>query len=73
VALQGKGRIGRRSDGKCFLYLPKSVVEDSAFPFDAYSSVDVTVLIDADGERILVLPLNKAQRPRRKRGAERSR
>jgi len=48
-------------------------VEDSAFPFDAHSSVDVTVLIDADGERILVLPLNKAQRPRRKRGAERSR
>jgi len=73
VALQGKGRIGRRRDGKCFLYLPKSVVEDSAFPFDAHSSVDVTVLIDADGERILVLPLNKAQRPRRKRGAERSR
>jgi hypothetical protein len=73
VALQGKGRIARRKDGKCFLYLPKSVVEDSAFPFDPQSSVDVSVLIDPDGERILVLPLNKAQRAHRKGKAERSR
>ena len=73
MALQGKGRIAVRTDGKCFLYLPKSVVDDSAFPFDPHSSVDVNVLIDPDAGRILILPLNKAQRPRKKAGTARSR
>ena len=73
VALEGKGRIARRKDGKCFLYLPKSVVEDSAFPFDLRSSVNVKVRIDRAGQRVLVLTLNKARRSRGKTGAGRSR
>jgi hypothetical protein len=56
--------MSRRSDGKYFLYLPKHLVEDSAFPFDLGSSLLVRVLIDPDGEKLLVMPL-KESRPRR--------
>jgi len=65
MALEGKGRLGLRKDEKRFLYLPKSVVEDSAFPFDPRSSVEVKVRIDR--ERILIPPLNKTQTPRGRR------
>jgi len=64
MVLKGNGRMSRRSDGKYFLYLPKHVVEDSSFPFDLESSLLVRVIIDPDGERLLVIPL-KASRPRR--------
>ena len=64
LVLKGTGRMSRRSDGKYFLYLPKHLVEDSAFPFDLESSVPVRVLLDADGEKLLVMPL-KGSRPRR--------
>ena len=60
------GRIGRRTDGKYFLYLPKHLVEDSAFPFKVESSVPVRVLIDRVGEKLLIMPL-KADRPRRRK------
>ena len=58
------GRIARRTDGKYFLYLPKHLVEDSAFPFKLGSSVPVRVLIDRDGEKLLIMPLkvDRAQR-----------
>lgn len=59
------GRIARRTDGKYFLYLPKHLVEDSAFPFDLESSVPVKVLIDRDGQKLLIMPL-KADRASRK-------
>jgi hypothetical protein len=61
VVAQATGRIARRTDGKYFLYLPKHLVEDSAFPFDLESSVPVRVLIDRDGEKLLIMPL-KADR-----------
>jgi hypothetical protein len=64
MVLRGNGRMSRRSDGKYFLYLPKHLLEDSAFPFDLESSVPVRVLIDPDGERLLVMPL-KESHPRR--------
>ena len=66
MVLQGKGRMSIRKDGKYFLYLPKSVVEDSAFPFSLTSSVPVTVLIDRKGEKLLVMPL-RLGRPRKRR------
>jgi hypothetical protein len=62
-----KGGISRRKDGKDFLYLPKKVVDDSAFPFKLESSVPVRVVIDPKGERILILPLVKGQGRRKKR------
>jgi hypothetical protein len=64
MVLKGNGRMSRRSDGKYFLYLPKHLVEDSAFPFDLESSLPVRVLLDPDGEKLLVMPL-KGSRPRR--------
>jgi hypothetical protein len=68
MVLEGKGRLSRRKDGKYFLYLPMSVVGDSAFPFHLESSsVPVRVVIDPKG-RILILPLDKAQEQRRRRG-----
>jgi len=30
---QGVGRILPTKDGRCFIYLPKAFVEDTAFPF----------------------------------------
>ena len=30
---QARGSIFRRKDGKYFIYLPKALVEDTAFPF----------------------------------------
>jgi hypothetical protein len=55
--------MSRRSDGKYFLYLPKHLVEDSAFPFETESSLPVRVLIDPDGQKLLVMPL-KGSRPK---------
>ena len=62
------GRIARRTDGKYFLYLPKHLVEDSAFPFKLESSVPVRVLIDRDGEKLLIMPLKADRTQRRNKG-----
>lgn len=66
MVLQGKGRISRRIDGKHFLYLPKSVVEDSAFPFELRSSIPVAVIIDRKEKGLTILPLNRARKPHKK-------
>lgn len=68
MVLEAKGRLSRRKDGKDFLYLPKSVVGDSAFPFKLQSSVPVRVIIEPEKERILILPLHKAKKGPRKTG-----
>ena len=65
MVAQATGRIARRTDVKYFLYLPKHLVEDSAFPFDLESSVPVKVVIDRDGEKLLIMPL-KADRTQRR-------
>ena len=67
MALEGRGRLSRRKDGKDFLYLPKSLVEDSAFPFKPGSSIPVRVVIDMKEERVLILPLDKDKRRREKK------
>jgi hypothetical protein len=67
VTLQGEGRISRRKDGKDFLYLPKKVVDDSAFPFKLETSVPVRVIIDRKRGSLLILPLVKAQGRRKKK------
>ena len=66
MVLQAKGRISIRKDGKYFLYLPKSVVEDSGFPFELESSVRVMVLIDREAGKLLIMPL-EADRPHRRK------
>jgi len=67
MVLEGKGRIFRRPDGKYFLYLPKSVAEDSAFPFKIERSLPVQVVIDLPHCRVLVMPLKENRLLRRKR------
>ena len=67
MALEGRGRLSRRKDGKDFLYLPKSVVEDSAFPFKLDSSVPVKVAIDAKCDRVLILPMDLPKRRRERK------
>ena len=62
------GRIARRTDGKYFLYLPKHLVEDSAFPFKLESSVPVRVLIDRDGEKLVIMRLKADRAQRRNKG-----
>jgi hypothetical protein len=66
VVLQAKGRISIRKDGKYFLYLPKSVVEDSAFPFKVELSVPVEVIIDSAGKKLLITHLKRSKQAPRK-------
>ena len=49
----GKGRLYRRKDGKYLIYLPKSVAEDSMFPFGKVTSLFVKVTFDGDNKLIL--------------------
>lgn len=58
------GRVARRKDGKYFLYLPKNLVEDTAFPFKVESSVRVRVVIDLSRERLLVVPIREKRMPK---------
>jgi len=62
MVLQAQGRISKRKDGKHFLYLPKSVVDDSAFLFKVQSSLPVRVVIDPPEGRILILPDDQRKR-----------
>jgi len=62
MVLQAQGRISKRKDGKHFLYLPKSIVDDSAFPFKVQSSLPVRVVIDPPEGRILILSDDQRKR-----------
>ena len=57
----GVGRIARRTDGKYFLYLPKYVVEDSAFPFSV-SEASVSVDVRFDEKRLIVTACKMKER-----------
>ncbi len=59
---EGIGRISKRKDGKYFLYLPKSVVEDTAFPFLVRTSVSVRVTMDRLKKRLIVTALTRSRR-----------
>jgi len=41
MAKEAKGRLFTRKDRKYMAYLPKNLVEDSAFPFKIESSIKV--------------------------------
>jgi hypothetical protein len=43
MASEGRGRLFRRKDGKYLIYLPKSLAEDSMFPFKGADSIFVNV------------------------------
>ena len=61
MVAEGRGRIWRRKDGKYFMYLPKHLAEDSAFPFKTKTSIPVKVIIDQQGKRLLIKPLAHKQ------------
>lgn len=64
VVAEATDRISRRADGKYFLYLPKTLVEDSAFPFEVVSSTPVKVTIDSSTRRLIVSPISQVQQRR---------
>jgi hypothetical protein len=49
-----RGRLFRRKDGKYLIYLPKSLAEDSMFPFKGADSIFVKVGFQPGGERLIV-------------------
>jgi hypothetical protein len=49
-----RGNIFTRTDGRYFIYLPKALVEDTAFPFSIGSSVKVKVSFKP-GEKKLII------------------
>jgi len=61
MVAEGKGRIWRRKDGKYFMYLPKHLAEDSAFPFKTETSIPVQVIIDRKGRKLLIKPIARTQ------------
>ena len=54
MVAEGIGSIFRRKDGKYFVYLPKDLVEDTAFPFSLSSSVKVKISFNPELKRIIV-------------------
>lgn len=51
---EGRGRIFRRKDQKYLIYLPKSLAEDSMFPFKEADSVFVKVSFKLKDDKLLV-------------------
>ncbi|MCK5627820.1 hypothetical protein A3K80_02010 [Candidatus Bathyarchaeota archaeon RBG_13_38_9] len=49
-----RGSIFTRKDGRYFVYLPKSLVEDTAFPFSMKSSVKVKISFDTKGKKLII-------------------
>lgn len=51
---EGRGRLFRRKDGKYLVYLPKSLAEDSMFPFKG-DSIHMKISFKPDGEQKLLV------------------
>jgi len=68
----GTGRLFRRTDGKYFLYLPKNLAEDSAFPFGPETSVPVKVVIDRERGQLLIMPITRGTPTTKKGRAKRT-
>jgi hypothetical protein len=58
---EGRGRLFRRKDGKYLIYLPKSLAEDSMFPFKGSDSIFVNVGFKPGGAKKLFV--NKWEPP----------
>ena len=54
MASKSSGSIFRRTDGKCFIYLPKALVEDTGFPFPVSSKVKVRVHFKPGDKRLII-------------------
>jgi hypothetical protein len=56
---KGVGSIFRRKDGKYFVYMPKNMVEDTAFPFELNSSIKVSVHFEQEKKKIIIEELKR--------------
>ena len=52
---EGRGRLFRRKDGKYLIYIPKSLAEDSMFPFKGSDSIFVKVNFKIGGAKELLV------------------
>ena len=51
---EAKGRLFRRKDGKYLLYIPKTLAEDSMFPFQGNPSVMVKISFEVGDKKLIV-------------------
>jgi hypothetical protein len=51
---QSVGSIFTRKDGKYFVYLPMSLVKDTAFPFKITKTIKVKVRFSPNQKRIII-------------------
>ncbi|MGB6680152.1 MAG: hypothetical protein WBF08_02365 [Candidatus Bathyarchaeia archaeon] len=54
MARQGRGSMFATKDGRYFVYLPKDLVEDTAFPFPPKSSVHVKICFKAGKKELII-------------------
>jgi len=54
LAREGRGSMFATKDGRYFVYLPKDLVEDTAFPFPPESSIRVKISFKA-GKKTLII------------------
>jgi len=52
---EARGRLFRRIDGKYLIYIPKSLADDSMFPFKTTESILVKVSFTPGGPKKLVV------------------
>ncbi|WP_455369830.1 hypothetical protein [[Eubacterium] cellulosolvens] len=52
---QGVGRISCTKDGRCFIYLPKKFVEDTAFPFPIGDNATKVMIRFKPGDKKLTI------------------
>ncbi|MCW4032979.1 MAG: hypothetical protein NWF08_06260 [Candidatus Bathyarchaeota archaeon] len=51
---QGVGSIFKRKDGKYFVYLPMSLIKDTAFPFKITETIKVKVRFKPNEKRVII-------------------
>ena len=54
MAREGRGSMFATKDGRYFVYLPKDLVEDTAFPFPPESSVHVNIRFKAGKKELII-------------------
>ena len=55
---EAKGRLFKRKDEKYLLYIPRSLVEDSMFPFKFNPSIKVKIKFKVGDDKLVVEKLD---------------
>jgi hypothetical protein len=56
---EGKGTLFKRKDGKCLIYVPVHLAEDSMFPFQTNSAVPVKISFEVGDNKLKVEKWNE--------------